>query len=103
MPILDRETYSPARYEIMIPTVSPSRPVDLLRASSDQIRRAAEILAQIADETGPDLETRLARAPVVPTVNPDEMMAARQATIQQAQRSFVAGLRLTQIHDDPTP
>jgi len=67
------------------------------------MRLAAELLGQIADETGPDLESRLGRQPGPVAASGDELMAARQATIQQAQRSFVAGLRLTQIHDDPTP
>ena len=42
----------------MVPTVSSARPVDLLRASSDQIRRAAAILAQLTDYGGVTLVAR---------------------------------------------
>jgi hypothetical protein len=68
-----------------------SRPVDLLRASSDQIRRAAILLAQLTEDTAGGV----ASGPELPpwTGPVDESEAVRESTIQQAQRSFVAGLK----------
>ncbi len=77
----------------MIGPVSPSRPVDVLRQSSDQIRRAAAVLAEITEETTAERLERYGLAPAAPSSGPDDDQAAREATIQQAQRSFVAGLR----------
>ena len=80
----------------MIGPVSRSRPVDVLRQSSDQIRRAAALLAEIAEETsGGRLEPHQVPPPSAPSAGAatGDEQAARDATILQAQRSFVAGLR----------
>ena len=87
----------------MLRPVTATRPVDLLRASSDQIRRAAEILADITDETAADHGARFATlfpGQISPEV--EERANAREATIMQAQRSFAARLRLSQVRDDPS-
>lgn len=87
----------------MIKPISPSRPVDVLRQSSDQIRRAAALLAELTDETAPAAEDRYpARQLQLPREEPDEALLARDATIRKAQRSFVAGLRLAQHRDRAT-
>ena len=83
----------------MIRPVSPTRPLrplEALRSSSDQIRQAADLLADIASDTS-DLEVAVARLPLPQT----EHAAASAATILKAQRSFVAGLRLSQLAEDP--
>ena len=82
----------------MTPPVS-SRPVDLLRASSDQIRRAAILIAQLTDDTASEVGSTAELPPWTPPV--DEMAAARETTIQQAQRSFVASLKPKET-DPPT-
>lgn len=74
----------------------PLRPLEALRQSSDQIRKAADLLAEIANDTG-ELDLPSARLPDPAT---EAYAAERQATIQKAQRSFVAGLRLAQHHED---
>ncbi len=85
----------------MLRPVSSTRPVDLLRASSDQIRRAAEILADITDDTAADHTGRFASLfPGQSTVDVEEREINRQSTILQAQRSFAAGLRLSQDRED---
>lgn len=85
----------------MLRPVSATRPVDLLRASSDQIRRAAEILAEITDDTATDHQGRFATLfPGQPTPDAEEKKAARESTIIQAQRSFATGLRLSQVRED---
>lgn len=75
------------------------RPLDALRQSSDQIRRAADLLEEIASDTA-DLE--LPRG-LASTARQDEAADQRQNTILQAQRSFVAGLRLSQDRQDGPP
>ena len=87
---------------MMLPvsSVRPApRPVDLLRASSEQIRRAADLLAEIAGET----ETPPPADPAPEAMEPDELRARHQRTILLAQRSFVASLRLEQLHERPEP
>ena len=88
----------------MIRPVSGSRPVDVLRQSSDQIRRAAALLAEITDETADTPATRYA-ALFPGQVGPEaeELESAREATILQAQRSFAASLKLAQVSDRPYP
>lgn len=86
----------------MIRPVSPTRPLrplEALRQSSDQIRRAADILAEIADDTA-DVELPSARSP---EATPDEYADQQQATILKAQRSCVAALKLAQVADDQDP
>jgi hypothetical protein len=75
--------------------VRPLRPAEALRHSSDQIRRAAEILADITADTA-DLEL----PPPRPAPPVEKYSAASEATILKAQRSFVAGLRLAQERGD---
>ena len=75
----------------MTPPVS-SRPVDLLRASSDQIRRAAILLAQLTEDTASEGGSTPEPPPWTPPVD-EAAAAARESTIQQAQRSFVASLK----------
>jgi hypothetical protein len=75
--------------------IRPLRPLEALRSSSDQIRQAADVLADIASDTS-DLDLSSARMPLPPT----EHAAASAATILKAQRSFVARLRLSQIAED---
>ena len=83
----------------MIRPVSASRPVDVLRQSSDQIRRAAELLAEITDETAAAPAGRYgALFPGDPAPDPADVQSAREATILKAQRSFAA-LRLRQVRD----
>ena len=85
----------------MLRPVSAARPVDLLRASSDQIRRAAEILADITDDTAADRSGRFASLfPGQSTLDVEEREMNRETTILQAQRSFSAGLRLSQDRED---
>lgn len=88
----------------MIRPVSGSRPVDVLRQSSDQIRRAAALLAEITDETA-DTPTTRSAALFPGQVGPEaeELESAREATILQAQRSFAAALKLAQIGDRSSP
>jgi hypothetical protein len=76
----------------MILPVSSSRPVELLRTSSDQIRRAAAILAQISEETNPDLIPRLE---AVEQLAEGASALERDTTIRAAQRSFAARQRRT--------
>ena len=88
----------------MIRPVSAARPVDVLRRSSDQIRRAAEILAEISDETALETRDRFpGRVPSGHSPEVEERAAEREATIQRAQRSFASGLRLSQLRDDRFP
>jgi hypothetical protein len=84
----------------MVPTVSSARPVDLLRASSDQIRRAAALLAQLTEDTA-DPADRLAVIDTAAEAG-DDRDIERQNTILKAQRSFVAGLRLAQLGERET-
>jgi hypothetical protein len=85
----------------MIGPVSSPRPIELLRASSDQIRRAADLLAEIAGETDPRRPAR--RASTRPAPDPadeaDRAAEDRTRTILEAQRSFVASLRLEQVEE----
>jgi hypothetical protein len=85
----------------MLPTVSSPRPVDLLRASSDQIRRAVAMVAQLTEETA-DPSERLAMADVAAAGSDPALEAERQNTILTAQRSFAAGLRLAQLGERET-
>ncbi|MGE0442848.1 MAG: hypothetical protein AB7L66_06345 [Gemmatimonadales bacterium] len=87
----------------MIRPVSGTRPVDVLRQSSDQIRRAAELLAEITDETAAAPDDRFASQGRSRSPETTAADVARDATILQAQRSFVAGLRLRQQHGDHFP
>ncbi len=81
----------------MIPTVSRIRPADVLRRSSDQIRNAAAILAQIADDTaGTDAERFGALFPGQLDPEVEELNTRRDSTIRIAQRSFSGRLRLAQ-------
>ena len=87
----------------MLKPAFPPRPVDLLRASSDQIRRAAELLADITDDTAVDRAGRFATLfPGQMTAEVEEREITRQATIVQAQRSFASALRLSQVREDPS-
>lgn len=74
----------------------PARPLDTLRANSEQIRKAAALLAELAEDTA-DVELPSARG----TLPTDEAVQNREATILQAQRSFAAGLRLAQVEVRP--
>ena len=87
----------------MIGPVTSPRPLELLRASSEQIRRAADLLAEISDETDPERRVRLAAARVAAgsAEEVEEGRAERLRTIEQAQRSFVASLRLEQLEERP--
>lgn len=87
----------------MIRPVSAARPVDVLRQSSDQIRRAAALLAEITDNTAasPDERYQSSRLQILPAGG-DEAATAREATIRTAQRSFSAGLRMAQHRDRAT-
>ena len=82
---------------MMIRTVSPGKPVELLRSSSEQIRRAAELLAEIADES----ELRPQATATPPGPDPGETAARREQVIRTAQRSFAAALRLAQEQERP--
>jgi hypothetical protein len=83
----------------MIRPVSPTRqlrPLQALRTSSEQIRQAADLLAEIAgDADDLDLPSTRLKDPVA-----EAYAERRKATILKAQRSFVAGLRLAQDRDD---
>lgn len=84
----------------MIRPVSPTRPLrplEALRQSSDQIRQAADILADLTADTA-DLELPRARLP-----GTQQLAAATEATILKAQRSFVASRHLRQTSEDPKP
>jgi hypothetical protein len=82
----------------MIQPVS-SAPVDLLRASSDQIRRAAALLAQLTEDTAANLGERMDSSEPGWEGAPDESELSRQTTILKAQRSFAAGLKLAQVRE----
>lgn len=83
----------------MIRPVSASRPVDVLRQSSDQIRRAAALLAEITDETGdPPVSRYQTMVQGEPSATETDPESVREATILKAQRSFAA-LRLSQLRD----
>lgn len=95
LPIPERVQESdPIANEAMIRPVSASRPVDVLRRSSDEIRRAAELLAEIAVDTAPHPGERL-RTSLRLDRSPEEYedQAARDATIAEAQRNFMSSLR----------
>jgi hypothetical protein len=81
---------------MMVPPAPSGKPVDLLRLSSEQIRRAAEILSEIAGETElPSLQSR-GQAPL------QEDPALRlEHTIRTAQRLVAAELRLAQLEERP--
>lgn len=84
----------------MLPSVSAVWPVDVLRRSSDQIRRAARMLADITDEAAGDQAERFAVLfPGQVPLETEEINAYREATILKAQRAFSAGLRLGQDED----
>ncbi len=88
----------------MLPSVSAIRPADVLRRSSDQIRRVAQILADITDEAAEDHAGRFAvlfPGQVPPDV--EDINALRQSTILTAQRAFSASLRLAQDEDRREP
>lgn len=96
LPILEMvQEFDPIEYGAMIRPVSATRPVDVLRQSSDEIRRAAELLAEITDDTAlhpgerfhPSLRLGLSAEDL-------EDQAARDATIAEAQRNFMSGLRV---------
>ena len=74
----------------------PVRPLDALRANSEQMRKAAALLAELAEDTA-DLELPSARD----TLPTDEARRKTEATILQAQRSFAASLRFSQVEDRP--
>ncbi|MFN0178627.1 MAG: hypothetical protein ACKVZ0_07470 [Gemmatimonadales bacterium] len=74
----------------------PIRPLDTLRVHSEQIRKAAALLAELAEDTA-DVELPSARG----TLPTDEAVENREATILQAQRSFAASLRLAQVEVRP--
>ena len=74
----------------------PGKPVQLLRTSSEQMRRAADLLAQIAGETA--IETPGGEA--APSQAGERREEADQ-TIRLAQRSFAASLRLAQFQEAP--
>jgi hypothetical protein len=81
---------------MMIRPVSPTRParpVEALRQSSDQIRQAADVLADLIADTV-DLDAEVPAAARIPARS-----AAAEETILKAQRSFVEGLRLPQSAD----
>ncbi|MHB1328320.1 MAG: hypothetical protein ACYC2K_08975 [Gemmatimonadales bacterium] len=78
----------------MIRPVSATRPVDVLRRSSDEIRRAAELLAEIAGDTAPDPRDGMhASLRLGLSLEEFEDRAARDATIAEAQRNFMSGRR----------
>ena len=77
----------------MVPSGSAVWPADVLRQSSDQSRRTAQILAEITDEAAASLADPFAGSEI------EELNALRQSTIQKAQRSFAAALRLAQEED----
>ena len=79
-----------------VPGPRPVRPLEALRQSSEQIRKAAELLADLADDTA-DLELPSAAA----TLSGDLARERLEATILQAQRGFAAGLRLSQAQNHP--
>lgn len=84
----------------MMPSASAVWPVDVLRRSLDQIRRAAQILADITDESAEDRAERFAVLfPGQVPLDIEEMNAHRQVTLLTAQRAFSAGLRLGQDED----
>ncbi len=88
----------------MIRPVSATRPVDVLRQSSDQIRRAAALLAEITDETADAPAARYeALFPGQLGLDAEELQTAREATILQAQRSFAHGLKLAQTGGRRSP
>lgn len=69
----------------------------MLRRSSDQIRNAAAILAQIADDTaGSDAERFGSLFPGQLDPEVEERNIRREATIRIAQRSFSGRLGLAQ-------
>jgi hypothetical protein len=80
----------------MLKPVSAARPVDLLHQSSDQIRRAALLVAEIVAESAP---VHVVRGPVsqaLPPAPPPDLEPTREATILQAQRALAAELKTVQ-------
>jgi len=72
------------------------RPLEALRSNSEQIRKAVEFLAELAEDTA-GIELPSARS----TLPADDPTDPRMATILQAQRSFAASLRMAQQEDRP--
>lgn len=85
-----------SRERTVIRGVGVERPVDALRSSSEQMRRAAALLSEIAEETE---HLGLAVERVEPAADPDAIRV--EETIRVAQRSFAATLRLAQLEEDP--
>ena len=75
----------------------PGKPVQLLRTSSEQMRRAADLLDQIAGETAVEAPVSEAALAAEGAGRRDEA----DQTIRLAQRSFAAALRLAQFQEAP--
>jgi hypothetical protein len=78
----------------MITPVPRTSAIELIRASSDQVRRAAEIVGEIASEAAA-AESTLDRSPPPPPAAA-EALSRSMTTIMMAQRSFAAALRVEQ-------
>lgn len=76
------------------PTGFRGRPVEVLHSSSEQIRRLAELLAEVVAESAP------ADPPEAPADQAGHHLAA-DAAIRTAQRSFVTAMRLALRQDPP--
>jgi hypothetical protein len=80
---------------MMVPPAPAGNPIDLLRLSSEQIRRAADLLSELAAET--ELPSDRGRDPS----RLDDPAVRVEQTIRAAQRSLAAELRLAQLQERP--
>ena len=77
----------------MVGPIGRSSPVELIRASSDQIRRAAQVIAQISADVG--LRAGQDSGSALPvSAATSEAIADSMVTIMIAQRSAAAAMRV---------
>ncbi|MEO8451259.1 MAG: hypothetical protein ABI647_15790 [Gemmatimonadota bacterium] len=77
----------------MVGPVGRSSPVELIRASSDQVRRAAAVIAQISEDIGPSSGSEAGQvAPASGSSSED--LASSMVTIMIAQRLVAAAVRV---------
>ena len=77
----------------MVGPIGRSSPVELIRASSDQVRRAAAVIAQISEDIGQPIDPEAAAVMPVPA-GTTEALAKAMTTIMIAQRSAAAAVRV---------
>jgi len=77
----------------LVGPIGRSSPVELIRASSDQVRRAAAVIAQISEDIGPSSGAETGQvAPAAASTS--EALASSMVTIMIAQRLVAAAVRV---------